>query len=122
MKKLEKNSKPQFYGIAEYKKEADGCLLGLFTNILAGGRIMPECARKKENDKERAKLEGYYHVSWIEHEEGVIPGILEVSVISKENFIYKFKWTDEDQKEIWFEGIGKKIGENHYAVAYINVE
>ena len=110
---------PQFWGMVIYQKVGDGCLNGLWNNndVNNQGRIHNEIARKTSgipND-----TNGDYAVSWIEANNDIISGTLQVRPINN-NTAFSFHWINEGV--IAFRGVGMDIGSNQIAVTYWDSE
>ena len=102
---------PNLQGIVVYNRIGDGCLNGIWTNNLSGGRIMNECARKKDTDI--TCLAGEYTVTWIDENHGITNGTLE---IVRDNLVYNLTW--KEGKTTLFYGIGIDCKETTFSAAF----
>ena len=95
-----------FFGIIVYTIEYDGCLNGLWTNVVSGGKIMNEIAKYKgviEKEKEPCIYNGDYNVTYIETDKKIFyKGILKIELKSdEEKTYYLLNWDfGEDNKFI----------------------
>ncbi len=104
---------PNFYGIALYTIEPNGCLTGVYSNTgLPLNSLYNEIGRKAP--KQPAGIEGMYKCAWIDLHNVVIEGSLEIIAAAKH---YDVVWKD-NAGTIVYNGSGFMMSNNTFAVYY----
>lgn len=102
-------------GTITYRIEEDGCLNGLYCNSYECEKVYNEIARKKSSTDDNDPLLGTYISSWIDIDDSVKIGQLE---ITKREDIYYLSWTING-KEV-YNGTGKLTAENTLVAGFKN--